>query len=96
MSSAKLTKNNVEDFKKSNQILKVESETLGETVYFVSNKRVAQMHRKELEGYVYYTGRELDILIDMSPENLKKIHLLKKKFKGKVFSKKEIEKAGLI
>jgi len=58
----------------------VESDHLGETVIFLSDNAVSDRAEKR----VAYRACELEKLIGLSPESLRRVHEVKKMFDGRV------------
>ena len=67
-----------EDFKSQNLAVRIRSEVLKEDVYLVSNE--ATRDRLLSEGLVCYLPGEILELKGLSPEDLRKIHMVKKVF----------------
>lgn len=76
------------DFEKTGLILKVWSEVLKEHVYFVSSEAV--LNRNPLDAVVY-TAQELQAMLEMTPEEVKAAHEVKRAFhKAKIAAHKEV------
>lgn len=70
----------VTDFRRKNIAVRIRSAVLGEDVWLVSNESVRE-HLKS-EGLVCYLAEEIELMKNLSPEAVKKIHLVKKQFGG--------------
>ena len=72
----------VEEFSKRGLAVRVENNVLGEEVYFVSNEKMREQVKDH--GLVTYFPHELKHLIksNPTPNELRKIHLIKKTFDG--------------
>jgi len=70
----------VADFKARNIAVRIRSAVLGEDVWLVSNEAV-RAHLKS-EGLVCYLPEEIELMKNLSPEVVQRIHLLKKQFGG--------------
>ncbi len=73
----------LQEFGRENLIVLVRSYLLEDEVCLVSNRRCLQYVDG---GYVTYLPDELEFVYRMSPESLKKVHLLKKHFGGVIKS----------
>lgn len=65
------------EFEKAGKVLKVWSEVLKEDVYFISSEAV--INRNPLDA-VAYTAQELQAMLDMTPEEVKAAHAVKRAF----------------
>ena len=73
----------LEEFKSQNLAIRIRSEVLKEDVYLVSNEGVRD--RLKGDGLVCYLPEEVEKLKGLSPEDLKRINMVKKVFqKSKV------------
>jgi len=70
------------EFAKTSLALKVDSSVLGEHIYFASNDTVSEKIKSD--GFLTYTAKELEYLAKkgLTPEELKKIHVVKTVFPG--------------
>lgn len=79
---------NLHEFGRENLIVLVKSYLLDDDIILVSNRRCLQ-HVEE--DYVTYLPEELEFVYRMSPESLKKAHLVKKHFGGVIESLERIK-----
>lgn len=75
------------DFATAGLRLVVNSEVLGERVVFASDNAPK---RETDSGMVEYRAAELRELLGLSPEELRRVHLVKKTFGGKVLPEGEV------
>lgn len=77
MTETDILKMPLSEFEKVGKVLKVWSEVLKDHVYFVSSETV--LNRNPLDA-VAYTAQELQEMLDMTPEEVKAAHEVKRAF----------------
>lgn len=70
-----------EEFIKANLAVKIKSRLLGEVIFLVSSEETAGQVEAD---YVYYFPDEVLALQGLTPEEIKKVHLVKKSFEGRI------------
>jgi alpha-N-acetylglucosamine transferase len=70
----------LEEFSKSNTKIKVFSRLLNETILFVSTDEI--LNKDDLDNFIFYKADELMKLSNSNSEHLKRVHQIKKNFKG--------------
>ena len=81
-----LSEMKIQDFAKRNLAFQIYSKTLNEEIWFCSNKSMENKIRNDDPDSTCYTADELleIIKLDLTKERLKKLHDLKKTFRGRV------------